>query len=141
MCTLTTAHRVKIIIINAVVIRLTKNGNGGIVLLPCINPIRELVVCIDAVKLRCWLVHNAGPGFTVVEGDGGATIVAIDHVLVVIRIDPVVMMITVWCGFLFKSHTAVNRFHERRIKYVHDVFVHRVSCDMHVVPGAGPKNS
>ena len=110
-------------------------------MLPCINPVRELVVCIDAVKLCCWLVHNTGPGFTVVEGDGGATIVAIDHVLVVIRIDPVIVMITVWRGFLFKSHTAVNRFHERRIKYVHDVFVHRVSRDMHVVPGAGPKNS
>ena len=90
------------------VIGLAQDGDGRVILLPGIDAVREQVVGIDAVKLGCRLVHDAGPGFAAVERNGCAAVIGVDHVLVVMRIDPLIVMIAVRRFFLLESHAAVD---------------------------------
>ena len=141
MSTFATA-RVKIIFYSdSPVVTLTGDRDGGVVLLAAVDPERRLIVSGDTVKLRGGLVHDAGPGLAAVKGHGCATVVGVDHVPVIVRVDPVIVVVAVWRGHFFPGLAAVDRLHHRHVQHVDGVRVHRVCRNVNVVPGARVQNT
>ena len=136
MRTFATAHGKIILYSDSLVVTLAGDRDGGVVLLATVDPERRLIVGADAVKLRRGLVHDAGPGLAAVKGHGCATVVAVDHVLVIVRVDPVIVVIAVWRGHFFPGLAAIDRLHHRHVQHVDGILVHRVGRDVDVVPGA-----
>ena len=71
----------------------TRHADRGIVLLRPVDPVGKLVVDVHAVNLCGHLVVNRGPRLAPIEADIGATIVSLDHPLVVLGIDPQVVVV------------------------------------------------
>ena len=78
--------------------RVTRHANAGVILLRGVDAIGELVVSTDIVKLGRQLIINRREGGAAVEGDIGATVIALDHALVVARVDPKAVVVTVGRG-------------------------------------------
>ena len=108
MCAFTTTNSVKVISSNSTLKRLAGDRNCRVVLLATINPVRKLVIGRDTIKLRGGLINNAGPRFTAIECHRGATVVAIDNVAVIRRIDPEVVMIPVRPVNFFPALAAIH---------------------------------
>src|SRR5262249_50240168 len=66
---LATANLVPVRTSDGVMQRAARHGNGCVVLLRAVNPIRELVVGDDVIELACRLVVNRAPSLAAVERD------------------------------------------------------------------------
>ena len=141
MCALATTHCEVILLTNTTVKRAAGDRHAGIILLSRVEPKRCLVVGNDTVKLCGRLVHDAGPRGATIEGYRGTTVVAVDEVLTVLRVEPHVMVITVWRRSLFEGLSAIDRLHERRVEHPNRIGVLRIGFDVNVVPGARPDDA
>ena len=92
------------------VIAARANADGRVVLLRAVDAVLKIVVGGDVVELRGRLVVLRGPVFAAVDADGGAAVVAVDHAICVVGIDPQGVMIAV------RSVEACERFCRRRSK-------------------------
>ena len=69
------------------------DGDGAVVLLPGVDPVRGLVVGGEVIELPGRLVVPAAPGRAAIDGDDGALVGAGDHALRRFRVDPQVVVI------------------------------------------------
>ena len=139
--TLTATDRVVILDADATVESPAGDRNRRIVLLAAIQAIGCQIVDTDPVELRRGLVHDARPGLAAIERDRGTAVIGIDHVEVVFRIDPVIVMVAVRCRLLFEGHAAVDRLHDGRVEHPDRVGIDRIRLDVNVIPGARPEDS
>ena len=117
------------------------NGDRGVVLLSCVKPEGCLVVGYYAIKLSGRLIHDAGPRCAAIEGYGGSSIITINEVCTVLRVEPHVVVITVGRRSRFKCLTAVNRLHEWCVEYPDGICVLWVCFDVDVIPSTRPNDS
>ena len=115
------------------------DADGAIVLLRAIDPIGELVVSGDMIKLRRGLVVNRRPCGSAVEGHTGATVIALDHALWVTWINPEIVVVSVWCGHFCKGAASVHGLPGLDVQDVQRFRVLRVSIDVAVIPGPQPE--
>ena len=113
-----------------------RNADGTVVLLARIQAVRELLVHCDAVKLGSRLVVLIGPGFAPIEADCSSTIVAIDHDVGVIRVEPDAVAIAVGYPDFVESFAAINGFQQIDIVDVHCIFIFRVGGDVAIIPAS-----
>src|SRR5687768_473438 len=74
-----------------------QNSYGGVILLRTVNAVRKVIVGDDAIKLGCWLIVICRPVDTRVVTNLCSSIVGNDHPLIILRSDPQIVMIAVWC--------------------------------------------
>ena len=141
MCAFTATHIKIIFHPDATVFAPTRYTDRRVVLLTGVDTKRIEIVRRHPVKLRRRLVHDAGPGFATVKGHRRTTIIGIDHVLVVVRVDPVIVMVTMWRFHLFPGFAAIDRLHHRHVHNVNGIIIHRVGRDVNVVPGTRMQNA
>ena len=116
----------------------TRDRYRAVILLAPVDVVREAVVRIDAVKLRRRLVPLCRPRLAGVERDVRATVVGVDHDLVVVGIDPEVVRVTVGYRDSVEGSATVDRLHHRGVEDVDRLFVDGVGEDLDVVPRPGP---
>src|SRR5208282_5960779 len=80
---------------NCAVVAARADADGRVVLLRAVDAVLKIVVGGDVVELRGGLVVLRGPVFAAVDADGGAAVVAVDHAIRVVGIDPESVMIAV----------------------------------------------
>ncbi|GBD16896.1 hypothetical protein HRbin26_01806 [bacterium HR26] len=111
-------------------------ADRSVVLLGAVDPIGEAVVDGDVVHLGSRLVELGRPGTPAVEGDAGAAVVAVDHAMRVLRVDPVVVVVAVGRRHLGEGDAAVDRLPELEIEHPDGVGILRVGAEVVEVPGA-----
>ena len=111
------------------------HADGGVVLLRAVDPVGVLVVHVQAVELRGQLVVDGRPGLPTVERHTGAAVVALDHALRVLRVDPQVVVVAVRRGHFAEAHPAVGGLPHLQVGDVDRVSVARIGKDVGVVPG------
>ena len=116
--------------------RCAGHTDGCVVLLRAVNPVRKLVINIHPVNLCGRLVVNGGPGLSTVETDISAAIVALYHALVVERIYPKIVVVTMRCRNFVKIFSAVGRFPHLEIGDIYRVWMGCIRKYMGVVPGS-----
>ena len=116
--------------------RCAGHTDGCVVLLRAVNPVRKLVINIHPVNLCGRLVVNGGPGLPTVETDISAAIVALYHALVVERIYPKIVVVTMRCRDFVKIFSTVGRFPHLKIGDINCVWMGGVRKHMGVVPGS-----
>ncbi len=112
------------------------DGEGGIVLLPGVDMVGELVIDVDAVKLCGGHVALGRPGFAEVDGDGSAAVVGDDHIFGVVGVNPQVVVIAVGAVKVLPGFASVERAQGGRAEDVNGVVVFGVGKQFDVVPGA-----
>ena len=112
------------------------NDHAAVVLLTGIQLVREIVIGGDVIELRRGLVVLRAPAVAAIHRHRHATVVGVDHVAAVARVDPELMIITVRGLDHLESPAAVDRLEHRRIHDPHDVGVLRIGGELHVVPAA-----
>src|SRR5581483_346797 len=103
------ADLVPILTSNDAIIVVALDGYGGVVLLRAVNVVGPAVVGDHVVELRCGLVVFRAPGLAVIGGDGSAAIVAVNHALRIVGINPQAVMIAMRRGKQVESPAAIGR--------------------------------
>ena len=118
---------------------LAGQGKRGVVLLGAIDLVRVLIVSDHMIELRRWLVVDAGPGLATVEADVCASVVAFDHAVGVVRVDPEILVVAVrrWDGT--ERLAAIDGLPALQVQNPDRVGVARVGEDVHVIPGTPPQ--
>src|SRR5262245_17210326 len=88
------------------------------------------------IELRGGLVIDRRPRRAAIERHACATILALDHPLLMPWIDPQVMVIAMRCGHLGKCASTVNGFPGLDVEDIDGVGILRVGEDMAIVPKA-----
>ena len=112
------------------------DAHRAVVLLAAVDPVRRVVVDGDAVELRRRLVVDRRPGRAAVRRHARAAVVALDHALRILRIDPQVMVVAVRHADGRERLAAVRRLVERDVQHVDGVHRLRIGVDARVVPRA-----
>src|ERR1700756_186062 len=107
----------------------------GVVLLRGVDAIGILVVGVDAIELRRWLVVDRRPGLPTVAAYAGAAVVAFDHPVGIGRIDPEIVVVAVRRLDLDEARAPVGRFPKRQIGDIDRLAVTGIGEDVGVVPG------
>ncbi len=137
----TAAMHIPVIPANLAIPGPTANRHRGVVLLTAVNSILETVVGVDPVELRRGLIVLTRPALATVEGDVRPAIVGVDHPPGVVRIHPEIVIVAVGHLDRGKSLAAINGLHEGRVQNIHRILVIGVCKNVHVIPGAGPKDA
>ena len=95
-----------------------------------------LILGPDRRELGRGLIVLPRPARTAIERHIGAAVIRIDHVQVVARIDPVIVMVAVRGVDFLPGLATVYGFHERHVQHPHRVLVGRIGGDVVVIPGA-----
>ena len=74
---------------------LALHANGAVVLLRAAYLIREVLCGGNMIKLRRGKIFR-GPGRAATDRDICAAVIAINHALRIVRIDPKIMIVTMW---------------------------------------------
>ena len=90
----------------------------------------------DPVELRGRLVRLRRPGASAVEGHRRTAVVAVDHDLIVLGVDPEVVGVAVGHHHHLEGLSAVDRSVEHHVQDVDGVGIHRIGEHVGVVPGA-----
>lgn len=107
----------------------TGYGQGAVVLLGTGDMIGNIAGRHNMVNLRSTIIFF-GPGLTSIETDDTSSIIPTDHALRIIRIDPQVVIITMWWIYgNVKILSAVGGFKEAHIEAIDDIFIPGVSID------------
>ena len=112
---------------------------GAVVLLRAVNAIGKIVVRGDVIKLRGWLIHLRGPIFAAIHGNGGAAIVAVDHAIGIIGIDPQTVMVAVRSGDAFERFASIDGTIQPGVGDIDFVGIFRVGPQVREIPGALPE--
>src|SRR5262249_27085670 len=89
-------------------VRLARDADRPVVLLRAVHAVRPLVVGAHVIELRGRLVVDGRPGLSAVVRHARTAIVALDHPARVGRIDPEVMIVSMWRGYLREGPAAVR---------------------------------
>ena len=119
--------------------RAAGDADRRVVLLGAVDPVGKLVVHRDAVGLDGGLVGLGRPALAAVIADVGAAVVAVDHHLGVVGVDPQVMVVAVGRPDELELLAAVGRAPHPHVENVDGLGVSRVGEDVRVVPGALPE--
>ena len=114
----------------------TGHRNRGVVLLRAVHAVRVLVVNVEAIKLRRFLVVNARPTLATVVRHAGAAVIAFNHAPGVGGVDPQVVVVTVRCRHFGEVNATIGGLPHLQIGDVDGVDLGRVSKHVGVVPGA-----
>ena len=112
------------------------NPDRRVVLLRSVDPIGEAVVGGDPVELRGRLIVLCGPGPAAVEADRRPAVVAHDHAVGIVGVDPQVVVVAVGYMHARKVLAPVGGLVHLDVGQVNDVRVLRIGVDPGVVPGA-----
>ena len=88
------------------------------------------------VELARELIVDGRPGGATVEGDTSAAIIALDHALWIVRVDPQIVVIAMGCGDFRIVLAAVSGFPHAKIVDINCVGMLWIGEDVAVVPGA-----
>ncbi len=121
---------------NRAVIAARADADGRVVLLRAVDAILKIVVGGDVIELRGGLVVLRGPVLAAVDTDGGAAVVAIDHAIGVVGIDPESVMIAVRRVDAFERFAAIVRTVQAGVGDVHAVDVFGIGPNVREIPGA-----
>ena len=119
--------------------RTAGHGDGRVVLLSAIDPIRNLLISRYMVHLRRRLVVDRGPASAAIEGHTGTAVIPLDHALGVVRIDPQIMIISMRHLYLEKGASSIDRLPALDIQCPDSFWVLGISVDMLVIPRACPE--
>ena len=84
----TPADGIPVAAIDEAAVTARADSDGRIVLLGAIDAVEKIIVGGHVIKLRRWLVSLRGPIFSAVNTDRRAAIIAVDHALRILRVDP-----------------------------------------------------
>ena len=87
------------------------------------------------IELRGGLVVLGCPGLAAIGGNGGAAVIAIDHALRIIRINPQAVVIAMRRGQQIKGASAIGRAEHSGVEHIKRVERFRIGKDMGEVPG------
>ena len=110
------------------------DSHSGIILLRAIDSVREAIVSSHSVKLRSRLIHHGRPVFSTIFRYLRSPIIGNDHSLIVGRIYPEVMVITVRSIGPFKSLTSISGFVITHIEHIERLLILRIGIDSRIVP-------
>ena len=136
VATFATADDVPIALGNGSRVGSAGNANGGVVLLGAVHLVRNAGVSGNVVELSGGLVVDGGPGGPTVEGDASAAVVALDHSLWVMGVNPKVVIVGMRNLELGEVAPSINRFESSTLKNINGLRVLRVRKDVAVVPRA-----
>ena len=105
---LTGAHWITINPVDTAIFARAWGTDTGVILLCGVDAVGESVVGVDAIELRGELVVDGCPAITPVERDACTTIVAFNHALRVVWIDPQVVIIPVRRGDLREGMASIR---------------------------------
>src|SRR5436305_12938437 len=86
--TLSTADWEPVLPANDSLISVALDGDGAVVLLRAIDKVGPAVIGNHVIELRGGLVVLGCPGLAAIGGNGGTAVIAIDHALRIIRVNP-----------------------------------------------------
>ena len=87
------------------------------------------------VELRRRLIALGGPVLATVDGDGGAAVIAVDHAIGIVGIDPQAVMIAVGGIEAFERFAAIVRTEQAGVGDVHLVGIFGVRPNVGEIPG------
>ena len=116
--------------------RVAGDTDAGVILLRAIDAVGELIVSTDVIELGGELVVDRAKGCAAVEGDVGPAVIALDHTLIVLGVDPEAVIIAVGGGNRFPIFAAVGRFPEAQVADVNGIRILGIGVDMQVIPRA-----
>ena len=116
--------------------RAARDAHRGVVLLAAVDPVRRAHVRGHVVELRGRLVVHAAPALATVERHHAATVVALDHAVRVIRIDPEIVVVAVRDRHLHERLAAVVRSPRVDVQHPRRLGILGIRVDVVVVPGA-----
>src|SRR5260221_9476916 len=90
-------------------------------------------------KTQPWAGCICWTSFRRIECYASATIVALDHALRIVRVDPQVMVVAVGYGYIEKGTPAINRLPGLDVQHPQRFRVPRVGIDVLVVPCSLPQ--
>ena len=128
---LAAAHRVPVLRAATAV---ATQAQRRVVLLGAIHAVGPPVIHRDAIDLGRRLILHTRPGSAAVHGDLTTAVIAEDHVVGVIGVDPQRVRVAVVGADPLNRLAAVDRFPHRRVEYVHGVAIVRVGLNVRVVP-------
>ncbi len=131
------AHRIAIAPQDGAFVGRARHGHRTVILLGAINLVGKAVVGVEVIKLSCRLIVDGGPCGTAIKRHAGPTVVAFDHTLGVLRVNPQVVIVTVRGAELGKGATAIDGFPGLDIKNVERIRILGIGHDMTVIPRAG----
>ena len=111
------------------------NSNGRVVLLCTVDSVRETVVRGHSIKLRGWLVHHGSPVGTTILRNLGTAIIGDNHALVVGRINPQVMVVSMRSIRPFKGFTTIRGFMVTHIEDINGLLILGICKDPRIIPG------
>lgn len=111
------------------------DGQRTVVLLGTVDAVGSAVVDTDVVILRRGLIVDARPRHARIKGNIGTAVVALDHAVVAVGVNPQVVVVAVWSVDLVKGGTGVGGFPKRQVVDVHGIWVNGIGMHVHVVPG------
>ena len=114
-----------------------RHGDRGVVLLRAVDAVGEAVVRRDVVELRGRLIVERGPRRAAGVGDARAAVIALNHDLRVVRVDPEGVLVAVLRGVLREVFAAVGGLPDGVIEPPDGLRVLRIGDQVAVVPGAG----
>ena len=103
-------------------------------MLRAVDAIEKIVVRRDVIELRGGLIVLRGPVLASVDGNRGATVVAVDEAIGIFEIDPQGVMVAVRRVDALKSFAGVNGAIQAGVGDVHLVRVFRVCPNMREIP-------
>ena len=133
---LSAADGIPITAIDKATVAARADAHRRVVLLRAVDAIQKIVVSSDVIELRGGLIVLRRPVFATVHGNGGAAVVAIDHAIRVVGIDPKSVMIAMGRVEAFEGFARIDGAVEASVRDVDLVRIFRVSPDMREVPGA-----
>src|SRR5262249_38483307 len=111
-------------------------GDGAVVLLRSVNVVGPAIVSNHVIELRGRLIVLRGPGLAAVSGYGCATIVAIDHALGIVGINPQAMMISVRRRQQVERAAGICGAKHSGIQHIDGVCCFGIGKDVGEIPGA-----
>src|SRR5262249_13606041 len=110
-------------------------------LLAAVDPVRELVVGADVIKLRGWLIIPGRPGLAAVDRDDRALVAGQEDDPRVVGVDPEGVIVVAAGGALEvrEGPAAVLGAVGRRVGHVDDFLVLRIDLDLREVGAAAPQ--
>src|SRR5260370_7022070 len=130
------AYGIPVGAIDTAVVAAGSNADGRVVLLGAINAIKKIIIGGGVIELRRGLISLRGPIFSAIQGDGCAAIVAVDHAIGIVGIDPQSVVIAVGSVETLEGFAAVVGTEQAGVGDVNLVRVLGVGPNVGERPGA-----
>ena len=114
---------------------MTGDTDSGIVLLSCVEPIGELLVNGDPIEFSGGLVVLFGPGLSAVEADSSPAVIALNHNIRIMGVDPQSVVIAMgYSNRGVEIFSAIYGLVKADITGIEGVLISGVGSKVRVVP-------